>query len=119
MRSALVELDPDEVLSLKARKSFTPSPYGVPVNQILSFLHDEALTGPSASTSKSTGTTATEWEKAGDRFLRYRRTISEEVMNTQFQKETHPTRTHQMAWYARTLEAVDLLVSKCNSGNVL
>ena len=42
MRSALVELDPDEVLKLKARKSFTPNPYGVPVNQVLSYLHDEA-----------------------------------------------------------------------------
>jgi hypothetical protein len=119
MRSALVELDPDEVLKLRARKSFTRSPYGVPVNQVLSYLHDEALAGPSASTSTSNGSTATEWEKAGNRFLRYKRTISEEILNTQFKMEQHPTRTHMMAWYARTLDAVDILVSKCNSGEVL
>lgn len=113
-----IQLDEDDVKRLKCQRCFTPSDHGVSVNELIMFLFDEALTGPVASTTASKGPVKTEWERAGDKWNRYRQSIPEEILSTKFDMGKHPRKWFLQTWYARSLEAVDIVVDKCQSGKL-
>lgn len=113
-----VELSNETVDRLRAERCFTPNGPGICVNEIIMFLHDEALSAPQASTSTSTDTPSSvgPWEAAGVKWRKYKQTIAAEILNTEFQEGAHPKKGHYKAWYAKSLNAVDVLVGKCISG---